>query len=328
MASNKTINSALLCGICNQLLKEPRLSQCGHSFCKNCLVEYLNKSDEPQQNKKDEKTKSSLIFRCPKSNCGEEYTIPDTNIKTFPIEFAILPTLEKEEIRQNITVCSKHKKRCKFFCKKCKRELCKNCIPEHEGHGLLAAKNANKEFIEKCRATSQENEKKFQISQEINKSFDDLLNSEENTVVDTIEKSLVFFSTSQKLIAEEEINSVSRTLQEYEFKSPFHERAKQMKMLWPFQEANRILSPILKAPSGKVMEPVLSLELAEFYLQIFDKNPGVTKPKMKGTLSNDFQIARSFAKALCVNLARSLKDSSLFPAPCDKSSGSVIKRVI
>ncbi len=73
------------------------------------------------------------------------------------------------------------------------------------------------------------------------------------------------------------------------------------------------------------MEPVLCLELAEFYLQIFDKNPGTTDPKMKGSLSSDSQIARKFYQEVCEKLGKICKTSELSSSSMEPNSNQMDK---
>ncbi len=314
MAHKLSMNSSLLCSICNKLLKDPRGTPCYHFFCAACLKEILDKLEEPPEKKThiesaDSKA-TSILFRCPQPECGNEFPVPDASLDAFPVVTAILPLLKKEEVRQSRTVCSKHKKSCKFFCKKCTKELCQKCLKEHEGHGWTDSDEANKEFIEKCRERNRENEKKFQSSEEITQKFEGLLNSEESKLVQNIESSLNLFGASKELIAESEIESLSKSLQEFEFRSPQKESARRQRSTWPFRAANRVLSSALKAPSGKAIESVRALELAQFYLQEADKALVTTEPKMKANLSNDLQIAGKFCKEVCEKLAKICKPKS------------------
>ena len=318
MASNLSTNPSLLCSACNHLLEEPRVSQCGHLFCTKCLKEILNKLENKKLENQnvDGKENKNLIFRCPDSECGNEYSIPDTNIKAFPVVKRILPLLESERINQGRSICSKHRNRCNFFCKKCRRELCENCLSDHAQHEWTHSDDANKEFIGKCQKAEEENLTKFHMNEEKIKNSEQESSSNEKVLEENVEKSMKIYSTTKVLIEEEEINSLTRILQEYERKNCFHEKAQHEKIKWPFQQVNQILRPILKAPSGKVMEPVLILELAEFYLQQSDKNLESKFPKMEGKLSDESQIAKCYYREVCSKLGERFS-----PNQIDKSAG-------
>ena len=153
------VSSALLCSKCNNLLRDPRTTPCAHFFCSECLKEeLLQQFEETAEQQKQTQSADSegaaaarVLFRCPKTDCGQQHSISILTLDAFPLVVALLPLLEKETRRQSRTVCSLHKKCCKFFCKKCSRELCKKCVKEHDGHSLMETKDANREFVEKCR---------------------------------------------------------------------------------------------------------------------------------------------------------------------------------
>ncbi len=72
------INKTLLkCGICLEPFKNPRGLPCLHSFCGECLQEWVTAN----------KKRKSNVFACP--NCMKLTPIPTEGVEGFPAHFLV-----------------------------------------------------------------------------------------------------------------------------------------------------------------------------------------------------------------------------------------------
>lgn len=102
---------SLKCSLCLNLLTEPKLLPCFHTFCLKCLQDYA------RHNAKDK------AFKCPV--CEESITIPARGIKAFDTNYFIQPDVV---ITRNCDVCNE---RAIFFCSPCEEYYCDLCTNAH-----------------------------------------------------------------------------------------------------------------------------------------------------------------------------------------------------
>ncbi|XP_044534737.1 probable E3 ubiquitin-protein ligase TRIML1 [Gracilinanus agilis] len=135
----QNLQEEITCGICRNYFSQPVTTDCGHSFCRECLSRNRNAKAWP--------------FSCPE--CRQ---VPQ--IREFP---KINSTLEKvtdigrqlssdnlqRVIEQN--QCPIHKKFFKLFCEEDQTSLCVSCcqMPEHGAHTLAPAEEAAQNYREK-----------------------------------------------------------------------------------------------------------------------------------------------------------------------------------
>ena len=137
----ETIPSKLICPVCEQVFKEPRVLPCLHTFCTNCLKLYISKTSKPG---------GAKCFHCPVCKLRIEIFSENSDRKReandFPCNTLIgslaqtqseieRQTSEKEPKRVQLKCipCSLDGRNAPIFsfCTTCTEYLCKNC---NEGH--------------------------------------------------------------------------------------------------------------------------------------------------------------------------------------------------
>ena len=139
MASNIVSDDplCLTCKLCNHPYKHkdgPVMLQCLHSFCKQCLTEYINKQ-ESVDNK----------MGCP--TCKDRFHLPNEVNFEFPINLRLSHLAEtktyQEQAEGDNVKCQKckdtpkdattfHSNRKKFFCNKCKEDYPQRLVDDEE----------------------------------------------------------------------------------------------------------------------------------------------------------------------------------------------------
>ncbi|CAL1538832.1 unnamed protein product, partial [Lymnaea stagnalis] len=94
----QSVNPHLICGLCQGYLYEAcTITECMHSFCKNCIVKHLDRS-----------------LNCPMCAILIHPTDPFVHIRLDgllqDIVYALLPHVEKEELRKEKSFYEKHNK--------------------------------------------------------------------------------------------------------------------------------------------------------------------------------------------------------------------------
>ncbi len=137
----KKVQEELLCAICLDFLEEPKLLQCAHSFCRNCLVDLVVVPERVQDGDVVEGR-----VQCP--SCREFTSILGGNVDALRTNFRlknvveIVSTEDRAEqrkalqVRMNpstiqtwqLPVCSQHAKPQEYYCSECKELLCRRCM--------------------------------------------------------------------------------------------------------------------------------------------------------------------------------------------------------
>ena len=107
------------CSLCLDQFTDPRFLSCFHTFCLDCLKEYVRKRS-PSEGK----------IGCPV--CRARHTLPSTGVDGLQKNF-YLDEPTKEPSPQ---MCVEHPKEdLRFFCCDCRKQICRDCkIVSHEGH--------------------------------------------------------------------------------------------------------------------------------------------------------------------------------------------------
>ena len=114
------------CSLCLDQFIDPRILSCFHTFCRDCLKEYVRKTTSWVLLSKQE-------FECPL--CRTRNTLPSTGVEGIQKNF-YLDEPTKKVPEPNPHMCSKHRKEdLRFFCLDCRERICRDCkIVSHEGH--------------------------------------------------------------------------------------------------------------------------------------------------------------------------------------------------
>ena len=120
----KKLEDQLTCGICLDSYTEPKLLQCFHVFCKQCLERLVVRDCQ------------GLSLHCP--SCRRSTLLPPTGVSDLQTAFylnnlfEVRDTLEKVKEPQK-TQCEKCKKCVAInFCRNCGKLICARCIETHQ----------------------------------------------------------------------------------------------------------------------------------------------------------------------------------------------------
>lgn len=172
MANSKDpgIEIHLSCSICKAILKEPRITRCGHSFCRICLenlLESISKlnsrrfplsaSDTALNLHLDDTRQQSACsplhfeFTCPYPYCGRKYRLRTADIDEFPPNCMLADVLKRYTAKENEkrSQCRIHQKKCRLFCVSCKLEICTGCLIKHNNspHKAMEKVQAIQKFV-------------------------------------------------------------------------------------------------------------------------------------------------------------------------------------
>ncbi|XP_057607825.1 E3 ubiquitin ligase TRIM40 isoform X2 [Chionomys nivalis] len=109
-------NEEDICPICLDPVKEAARTDCGHLFCRMCLIQYMDKASV------------SGVLSCPV--CRKPYS---------------------EGVLGDGYICFSHQKRVCMFCEASRHLLCVECLksPEHQSHAELSIENAISHYKER-----------------------------------------------------------------------------------------------------------------------------------------------------------------------------------
>ncbi|XP_075774240.1 nuclear factor 7, brain-like isoform X1 [Pelodiscus sinensis] len=135
----------LLCPICLSLFREPRVLECGHSFCATCLEPCVPVGQQHGL--------------CPECRCCFALSSVATN-------WALRSLAEKARLLKlddgdpaggggRWYFCAEHEEPLKLFCSQDKGPVCVICrdLPQHRGHDFLPIKNAVQQYQDKLTAS-------------------------------------------------------------------------------------------------------------------------------------------------------------------------------
>ncbi len=115
----KKVEDELNCSICLDTYTNPKLLQCHHVYCRQCLVRLVYRDQQGQ-----------LILDCP--TCRQVTPVPATGVADLQSAFRIVHLLEilnecKEE-ESEPACCSEHAEgESKLYCETCGELICLEC---------------------------------------------------------------------------------------------------------------------------------------------------------------------------------------------------------
>ena len=96
------------CVVCfkffNEKERRPRILECGHTFCETCIISMINRRSD-----------------CAKCRKKIEYR----SIEEVIVNYAVISMMDK---RPKGNLCKTHLVRKDFYCRKCKLQICGNCV--------------------------------------------------------------------------------------------------------------------------------------------------------------------------------------------------------
>ena len=287
--------STLLCPKCKNLLNEPRIGRCGHSYCKSCLEEILKAIPQGPGSGGDT---GRIMFQCPQVGCENlQYSIASASIEHFPANIELQRKVEDSKVQEKETICQKHHNSCKLFCKEpnCMREICLKCIADHPRHLVIEKEEALSEYIGKCGQISEQIGEELKGIEGNKKAVETLIGGEENKLAEIVFKLLEVFTAAEATMANEEVECITKALQELEFKVPARTQLALECRAAPLRYIQRIGRPILKNPTKNLKEPVIVIQAAEFAITSYkSKKDGEKLPMEMKAPVEDFNFMKHF----------------------------------
>ena len=129
----KKVEEGLNCSICLDTYTDPKLLQCFHSYCQQCLVPLVDRNKQ-----------GKLGLSCP--TCRQVTPIPDRGVAGLQSAFHINHLLEIRESLRNraatpegeaikkVNHCPLHEKELELYCEPCGELICWKCIAKGSRH--------------------------------------------------------------------------------------------------------------------------------------------------------------------------------------------------
>ncbi|KAG8507260.1 E3 ubiquitin-protein ligase TRIM38 [Galemys pyrenaicus] len=126
--ATKKMREEASCSICLELMTEPVSINCGHSFCRQCITDILEKTNPV--------TSSQQIFLCPlcRTPFQRESLRPNKQLENLT---ETIRELERESL------CEEHGEQLHLFCEDDGQLICWRCerSPQHQGHVTALVKD-------------------------------------------------------------------------------------------------------------------------------------------------------------------------------------------
>ncbi|GCC44124.1 hypothetical protein chiPu_0028098, partial [Chiloscyllium punctatum] len=121
MASDKELENLVnevICPICMEFYSEPVMIDCGHNFCKGCILSFWDKNSE------------SIV--CPK--CRQEFSQRNVRLNRFAANMVeSVRRLSSKPREADISPrCEQHDEKLKLFCENDRAAICVVCAVSHE----------------------------------------------------------------------------------------------------------------------------------------------------------------------------------------------------
>ncbi|XP_022101634.1 E3 ubiquitin-protein ligase TRIM56-like isoform X2 [Acanthaster planci] len=121
------MNHHLECGICRDRLKQPKVLDCFHSFCQECLQDYY-----------ESRYKDTPEIPCP--SCRHMTALPETRIQGLKTNFHLMGIIEEISVQEKVAHSESTKVSCELCeeeneathrCLDCAQNVCPNCRKTH-----------------------------------------------------------------------------------------------------------------------------------------------------------------------------------------------------
>ena len=114
-STSEEVDRDFSCPICKSILKQPRITRCGHSVCHDCLAARLQSSPtvspvpdaaSPLQQEPPQPHTSYIEFTCPQEGCGRTFRLPSADIEEFPPNLYLAEIISRTASMQEKHVCT------------------------------------------------------------------------------------------------------------------------------------------------------------------------------------------------------------------------------
>ncbi|NWT08389.1 TRI59 protein, partial [Vireo altiloquus] len=130
------LEEELTCAICYDIFEEPRVLPCSHTFCRPCLQDLVQPSEE---------FPGGRCLSCP--SCRAVVAVPEAGPEALPINFALKAVIEKWQQEEparagagaEAETCRAHPRQpLNIYCLQDRRLVCGQCltIGKHRGHPI------------------------------------------------------------------------------------------------------------------------------------------------------------------------------------------------
>ncbi|XP_077779207.1 zinc finger protein RFP-like [Podarcis muralis] len=230
------------CSICLEYFRDPVIiPECGHNFCRSCLIQYWGKSE----------AKAS----CPecRKTVQEKNLIPNRSLANVA---------EKAKMRaeEKGRVCEKHQEPLKLFCQEDEAPICVVCkeSKEHQSHKMVPLEEAFQEYKDQISTcldnVRKEREKILVLKADTEKESQDLLkqtDAEREKMVAEIRRLHQFLEEQEKRI----LVQMAEVEKEIAAKREEH-LARLSRELSSFEHAIREMEEKLQEPASELLQDI------------------------------------------------------------------------
>ncbi|XP_053235230.1 tripartite motif-containing protein 10-like isoform X2 [Podarcis raffonei] len=180
-SSSTDVGEEATCPICLGYLTDPVTLDCGHNFCRDCIVKYFD-TWEPMQ---------VGDLECPvcKARMQRGNFRPNWQLANIVEKIKLLPPNKEEK-----DLCKKHKEKLHLFCKEDEELVCWVCerSPEHKSHTVVLKEEAAQEYktliCDRLEHLKREREKILPYEANIGEESNSLLKLTETERQNTLER--------------------------------------------------------------------------------------------------------------------------------------------
>ncbi|XP_043534298.1 zinc-binding protein A33-like [Chiloscyllium plagiosum] len=207
-SSSLSLGDELNCPICLDIFVDPVMLECGHDFCRQCILQCW------------EKEKKAF---CPE--CGEVFR--EKNLKANRALGVLSNKIRSLNIKQTVETskvfnpfCDEHQEELKLFCETDKKLICVMCLDRrdgrsHKSHNFMLINEAVEIYKEKMRANLQAlNQKKTSIQNVLLKQQQSISEIQEQSNI--LQKHISSEFTKLRTVLEEKERALAKELGDQE----------------------------------------------------------------------------------------------------------------
>uniref|UniRef100_UPI00398E6DE0 E3 ubiquitin-protein ligase TRIM39-like n=1 Tax=Pristiophorus japonicus TaxID=55135 RepID=UPI00398E6DE0 len=177
MASERELENIIneaICSICLEFFKEPVMIDCGHNFCKDCILKFWDMQQGP--------------VSCPK--CHEEFSQRSIRLNRFAATMVeSVRKLSAKPADGNFSRCAQHDEKLKLFCENDRSAICVVCAVshEHKDHKISPLRDVAEVYRVRVASTPLPRGKLKQVLDFLNKQVDEISNcqhSQQNNITE------------------------------------------------------------------------------------------------------------------------------------------------